>query len=120
MDTNVFDKLAKAVAEPDFEGPYRSIVGGLLYVSICTRVDIGFSPSILTQHPAKPKPTHFVMAKRVLFYLKGTRTFGLILGGEALAKLIAIADASFANDKQDRKRMEGMWFFWRTVPFLGL
>ena len=82
MDINVFDKLAKAKEEPNFEGPYRSIVSGLLYVSVCTRVDIGFSLSILTQHLAKPKPTHFMMAKRVLFYLKGTKTFGFILGGK--------------------------------------
>ena len=76
MDINAFDRLEKAEEEPDFEGPYRSSVGGLLYVSVCTRIDIGFSLSILTQHLAKPKPTHFQMAKRVLFYLKGTRTFG--------------------------------------------
>ena len=34
MDINAFDKLEKAEEEPDFEGPYRSIVGGLLYVCL--------------------------------------------------------------------------------------
>ena len=34
MDINAFDKLEKAEEEPDFEGPYRSIVGGLLYICL--------------------------------------------------------------------------------------
>jgi hypothetical protein len=66
---------------------------------------------------AKPKPTHFQMAKRVLFYLKGTRTFGLILGGEALTTLVAFSDASFANDKLDRKSMGGYIVFLGNSPF---
>ena len=70
-------------------------------------MDIGFALSILTQHLANPKPTHFQMAKRVLFYLVGTKSFGLILGGGQLTTLIAFSDASFANDKLDRKSMEG-------------
>ena len=76
-------------------------------------MDIGFSLSILTQHLAKPKPTHFHMAKRVLFYLKGTKTFGLILGGEVSTTLIAFSDASFANNKINRKSMGG------HIVFLG-
>ena len=69
MDTNAFDKLAQAEEEPDFEGPYRSIVGGLLYISVCMRIGVGFSlNSYTTFDMARPKPTHFAMAKRVLFY----------------------------------------------------
>ena len=56
------------------------------------------------------------MAKRVLFYLKGTRTFGLILGGEALTTLVAFSDASFANDKLDRKSMGGYIVFLGNSP----
>ena len=50
METRVYDKLVLAQQEPDFLGPYRSIVGGLLFLFVCTRVDIGFAVSILTQH----------------------------------------------------------------------
>ena len=81
MEVNAFDRLEKAEGEQNFEGPYRSIVGGLLYISVCARMDIGFALSILTQNLPNPKPTHFQMAKRVLFYLVGTKSSGLVLGG---------------------------------------
>ena len=116
MEVNAFDRLEKAEEEQNFEGPYRSIVGGLLYVSVCTRMDIGFALSILTQNLANPKPTHFQMAKRVLFYLVGTKSFGLVLGGEKLTTLIAFSDASFANDKLDRRSMGGYVVFVGNSP----
>jgi len=56
------------------------------------------------------------MAKRVLLYLKGTKSFGLILGGEVLNTLIAFSDASFANDKSDRKGMGGYVVFLGNSP----
>ena len=34
MELNVFDRLEKAIDKPKFDGPYRSIVGGLLYLSV--------------------------------------------------------------------------------------
>ena len=38
MDINAFDKLEKAEEKPDFEGPYRSIVGGLLWKFVVNMV----------------------------------------------------------------------------------
>ena len=111
MESNVYDKLQIAALEPKFEGPYRSLVGGLLYLFVCTRLDIGFAMSILTQHLADPRPTHFAMAQRVLFYVLGTKTLGLVLGGEILPTLISFTDASFANDPVDRKSMGGYVIF---------
>jgi len=67
--------------------------------------------SILTQHLADPRPTHFAMAQRVLFYVLGTKTLGLVLGGETLPTLISFTDASFANDPVDRKSMGGYVIF---------
>ena len=84
MEVNIHNKLIQAMDKLNFEGPYRSIVGGLLYSFVCTRVDIGFSVSILIRHLSNPKPTHFMMAKHVLFYLQGTKSFGLLLGGEVI------------------------------------
>ena len=54
MDTNVYERLTHATSESDFEGPYRSLVGGLLFLFVCTRMDIGFAMSVLTQNLARP------------------------------------------------------------------
>ena len=92
-------------------------MGDLLFFFVCTKIDIGFAMSILTQQLAKPKPTHFLQAKRVLAYLKGTKSFGLILGGEPISALNVFSDASFANDQLDRKSMGDTLV---TVRFHGL
>ena len=106
----MYDKLRMAQEEPDFEGPYRSIVGGLFFVFVCTRMDIGFALSLLTQNFAKPKHTHFLLAKRVL------ASFGLILGGQPSSDLSTFVDASFANDQIDRKSMGGYVVFLGNSP----
>ena len=87
-----------------------------MYLFVCTRIEIGFAVSILTQHLANPKQTHFLLAQRVLLYLLGTKTFGLILGGENIPSLVAFLDASFANDKDDRKSMGGYVIFLGNSP----
>ena len=83
---------------------------------MCTRVDIGFAVSVLTQHLACPKPTHFLLANRVLQYLQGTKTHSLLLGGEIIQSLVAFSDTSFANDPFDRKSMGGRFL----IPVLQM
>ena len=56
------------------------------------------------------------MAKWVLCYLQGTKTFGLILREQELPTLVAFSDASFANDKADRKSMGGHVVFLGNSP----
>ena len=86
---------------------------------MCTRVDIGFAVSMWTQHLANPKPTHFLLATSVLHYLQGTKTHGLLLGGEIIQSLVAFSDASFSNDPLDRKSMGGYIIFWVTARSPG-
>ena len=74
-------------------------------------MDIGFAISILTQQLENSKPSHFLMAKRVLKYLIGIKNFGLILGGEAIPSLLLFSDANFANNQTDRKSIGDMLHF---------
>jgi hypothetical protein len=113
MEVNVYDRLRLAQSEPDFEGPYRSIVGGLLFLFVCTRIDIGFAMSILTQQLAKPKPTHFLLAKRVLAYLQGTKSFGLILGGGAYLSVKCFFGCKLCKRSVRQKKHGGIHcFLW--------
>lgn len=51
---------------------YRKIVGSLIYIMTCTRPDLSWVVSKLSQHLAEPKQQHWATAKHILRYLKGT------------------------------------------------
>ena len=58
--------------EPCDAKKIREIVGSLIYAMTCTRPDLCWIVTKLSQHLAKPLQTHYIMAKHVLRYLKGT------------------------------------------------
>jgi Reverse transcriptase (RNA-dependent DNA polymerase) len=95
----------------DLTRTFQRIVGSLLFLQICSRPDISFAVLILSQHCASPEPCHLAAAKRVLRYLKGTRTYRLHYGGESrLLPLSGLTDADWAGDKKDRASISG--FVW--------
>ena len=51
---------------------YREAVGSLIYLTTCTRPDLCFVVSKLSQHFADPTDEHWVTVKHVLRYLRGT------------------------------------------------
>ena len=57
--------------------PYRELVGYLQYLVTCTRPDIANAERILGRHTDACTAETYSRDKRVLLYLKGTRTFGL-------------------------------------------
>ncbi|KAF7371902.1 Integrase catalytic domain-containing protein [Mycena venus] len=92
------------------ETPYRSLVGGLMYVAIGTRPDIAFAVHHLAGFLDCYGFDHWRAAIRVLRYLKGTRTLALVLGGPEDILLAGFGDADFANDVEKRKSVMGYSF----------
>lgn len=107
---------------------YRSLVGALMYLMVCTRPDICFAVNQLTRHFQLPQAHHWEAALRVLAYLKATKRLGLSFPGgygeETMrayfkgvreltdsegvsAGLIGWSDADWAGDEQDRKSTSG-------------
>jgi len=50
--------------------PYRELIGGLIYLANATRPDIAFAASALSRFCSDPGNEHWIIAKRVLRYLK--------------------------------------------------
>ena len=50
---------------------FRSLIGSLRYLLI-TRLEIVYSVGLLSRYMEKPKESHWLVAKRVLRYIKGT------------------------------------------------
>ena len=57
--------------------PYRSLTGSLLYAALLTRPDIAFATQAVCRFNQNPGRAHWKAAKRILKYLKATRTRGL-------------------------------------------
>ncbi len=89
---------------------YRGLVGSLIYVMTCTRPDLCFIVTKLSQNMTNPTTSHLTMAKHVLRYLKGTIDQCLTFkkSDESL-NLIGYCDADWAN-AQDRRSITGYSF----------
>ena len=56
---------------------YQSLIGSLMYLSVCTRPDIAYAVSTLAKFSSKPNRSQWTAVKRVLRYLKGTADYGI-------------------------------------------
>ncbi|CAI7747534.1 unnamed protein product [Closterium sp. NIES-53] len=93
-------------------GPYPELVGCLLYLITCTRLDLAYPLSILARYvaPGRHRPEHMAAAKRVLRYLCSTSGMGLVLGGRRPVVLTGHADASWADDQATQQSSQGYTF----------
>jgi hypothetical protein len=73
--------------------PYRSLIGSLLYLAICTHPDISYAVQQLSQFLDCFSFVHWNAAVRVVRYLKGTRKLQLCLGGLKAVQLVGYCDS---------------------------
>ena len=95
---------------------YQSLVGSLMYLATCTRPDIAYAVATLARFSSKPNQAHWVAAKRVLRYLKGTSNLGILFRGSEPGSCVAYADADWAGDVEDRKSTSGYMFLIAGGP----
>lgn len=90
--------------------PYRRLVGLLMYLAIGTRPDISLAVGKLCRFLDCYNFEHWEAAKRVLCYLRGTRTLRLRLGGSANVEIVGFTDASYACCPDSRKSVGAYCF----------
>src|SRR5208282_2495206 len=75
-------KLVRSTEESTVnQKQYQSNVGSQMYAMLCTRPDLAYAISQISQFSSNPSIIHESAAKRVLKYLNGTRNFGITLMG---------------------------------------
>ena len=94
---------------------YQRLIGKLIYLTI-TRPDICFSVQLLSQFMQKPTTVHLQSAKRVLRYLSGTISQGILLASESAAKLTAFCDSDWASCAITRRSTSGYCIFLGDSP----
>lgn len=90
---------------------YQSAIGSLLYLANFTRPDLSFAVHKLAQFAKNPHMVHWKAVKRVLAYLKGTLSLGLMYKANSEKKMLAYADADYAGSLDDRHSTSGHVIF---------
>ena len=95
-------KLDSCLKEELEEYPFRELIGSLMYLAVGTRPDIAFAVNSLSQYNTCYKKEHWVAAKRVLRYLKGTTNHGITFKKTGIV-LEGYTDADWAICTNDRR-----------------
>ena len=77
---------------------YQAVVGSLLYLSTRTRQDIAFAVGIAARFCTNPSQENWTAVKRILRYLKGTVTLGLVYKRNGSTECTGYADAGWVGD----------------------
>ena len=64
-------------------------------------LDIVYGVRLLSQYMERPKESHWVAAKRILRYTKGTMDLGLFYGYSNKAKLYGYSDSDLGGDQDE-------------------
>lgn len=114
---SVKDCPTRSGKTPLLSTPYRSAVGGLMYVAKMTRPDILFAVTTASRFNTDPGKPHWEAVKRVLSYLAGTADHGLRYGGTDSANhLVGFLDSDFAGCEDTRRSTSGLIFMLNGGP----
>ena len=89
---------------------YRGIVGSLIYAMTCSRPDLAYVVTKLSQSLEKPSEADWITVKHVLRYLRGTINKSLFYSKSTKSfKLAGYSDSDWASSK-DRRSTTGYCF----------
>ena len=93
---------------------YRSIVGGLQYLTI-SRPDMSFAVNRVCQYLQAPRDTHWSAVKRILRYIRFTLSYGLHIRPNTSGVISAYSDADWAGSPDDRRSTGGYAVFFGST-----
>ncbi len=90
--------------------PYQQAVGSLMYAMLCTRPNLAYPISVLSQHMANPSMEHWMAVKRIFQYLQGTLQMKLQFGATPSKEMLKYYDVDWDGDLEDRRSTIGFVF----------
>ena len=102
--------------------PYRSLIGALSHLGRFTRSDILFATFYFARFQREPKQAHWIGAKRILRYLKGTanRKIHITRGTTQNLQLEAFTDADWGKKESGYKSTSGYTILLNDNPILSV
>lgn len=98
---------------------YQSMIGSINFAAVCTRPDIAFASTRLSEYLRNPSERHIHLAKRVLSYLAGTKHHSICYHGNSSDEkniFTISSDASYANDIETRRSHQGSLYMLYDSP----
>jgi hypothetical protein len=112
MTTNI-RKVRDSNSDPVDPSLYRQLIGSLMYL-VNTRPDIFFVVNTLSQFHVEPRHEHWIAAKHVLRYIRGTLNYGLRYTSSTDIQLHGFTNSDWAGSAEDRST-SGMCFSMGSV-----
>ncbi|KAL8103894.1 hypothetical protein AgCh_028188 [Apium graveolens] len=94
---------------------YQRLLGQLIYLTI-TRPDNCFSVQLMSQYTNKPTTVRLQAVYRLLRYLTGSTSQGILLASNSAAKLTAYCDSDWASCPVSRRSTTGYCIFLGSSP----
>jgi hypothetical protein len=118
MDTQ--SKLSATDGTPATDSTfYRSITGALQYLTL-TRPDIAYAVNQACLYMQDPHEAHWNLVKRILRYLRGSISQGILISASPSTELKAYSDADWAGCPDTRRSTSGTVCFsvshWSLGP----
>jgi len=89
--------------------PYRSAVGGLMYLMTGTRPDIAYAVSIVSGSMENPTKSDVTQVKSIFRYLKGTTDIGIVYRPQDDSNTLeCYIDADHGGDKVSGRSTSGV------------
>jgi len=115
------EKLSIDMTSSDQEGsseikdlPYQSLMGSLMYLTVCTRPDISHAESLLSQFDSNFTQQHWTAAKRVLRYLTASEKSGITFKKTG-KYLFGYTDVDWGSNIDDRRSVTGFAFMFANA-----
>ena len=89
-----------------------------MYLASATRPDISFAVSKLSRFVSNPRDIHWQALERVMYYLKGTVSYGIHYTGYPKV-LEGYCDANWISDADVLKATSGYVFLLEVALFHG-
>ena len=94
---------------------YRQLVGSLIYLTL-TRPYIFYPVGVVGRYMSNPKKHHLDAVKRILRYVKGTISFGILYNETKDCQVMGYCDADYAGDCGTRRSTIGYFFSLGSGP----
>ncbi len=97
-----FSQSSELLLKPAINIQYRQVIGSLMWLMIGSRPDLAYAIGKLYQHSEFPTEYHWSAVKRVLRYVKGPRSYGILYNGSNRIELGGYSDSDWAGCRNSR------------------